>query len=58
MVELAIILPILLIVLFGLIEFGFILYDKAVITNASREGARQGIVYRADEPQEIINHIQ
>jgi Flp pilus assembly protein TadG len=48
MVELAIILPMLLVVLFGIMEFGFILYDKAVITNASREGARQGIVYRAN----------
>ena len=48
MVELAIILPLLLIVLFGIIEFGLILYDKAVITNASREGARAGIVFRAD----------
>jgi Flp pilus assembly protein TadG len=48
MVELAIILPILLIVLFAIIEFGLILYDKALITNASREGARQGIVFRWD----------
>ena len=48
MVELAIILPILLVVLFGIIEFGFILYDKALITNASREGARAGIVFRAN----------
>ena len=48
MVELAIILPILLLVLFGIIEFSLIMYNKAVITNASREGARTGIVYRAN----------
>ena len=48
MAELAITLPILLIVLFGIFEFGLIMYDKAVITNASREGARAGIVFRAD----------
>lgn len=48
MVELAMILPILLVVLFGIIEFGFILYNKAVITNSSREGARAGIVYRVN----------
>lgn len=48
MVELAVALPILLFVLFAIFEAGFILYDKAVITNASREGARQGIVYRAN----------
>jgi len=43
-VEFAIVLPLLLLVLFGIIEFGFIMYDKHIITNASREGARYGIV--------------
>ena len=45
-VEFAIILPILLIILFGIMEYGIVLYDKAVITNASREGARSGIAYK------------
>jgi Flp pilus assembly protein TadG len=44
-VEFAIILPILLLLTFGIIEFSVALYDKAMITNASREGARVGIVY-------------
>jgi len=44
MVEMAIVLPLLLLLVFGVIEFGIVLYDKAVITNASREGARYGIV--------------
>jgi len=48
MAELAITLPILLVVLFGIFEFGLVMYNKAVITNASREGARTGIVFRAD----------
>lgn len=43
--EFAIILPVLVALLFGIIEFGLILYDQAMITNASREGARAGIVY-------------
>ena len=43
MVEFAIVLPLLLILMFGLIEFGLVLYNKQVITNASREGARYGI---------------
>ncbi len=47
-VEFALVLPVLMLVLFGIIEFGFILYDKAVITNASREGARKGIAFRQD----------
>jgi Flp pilus assembly protein TadG len=45
MVEFAIVLPLLMLILFGIIEFGVVLYNKAVLTNASREGARAGIVY-------------
>lgn len=44
-VEFALVLPLLLILLMGIMEFGLVLYDKAVITNAAREGARAGIVY-------------
>jgi Flp pilus assembly protein TadG len=50
-VEFALILPLLLLMLFLIIEFSIILYDKAVITNASREGARSGIVY--SEPPRV-----
>ena len=46
MVEFAIVLPLLLLLVFGIIEFGLLLYNKAMITNASREGARSGIVSR------------
>jgi len=45
-VEFAIILPLLALLVFGIVELTFALYDKAMITNASREGARVGIVYR------------
>lgn len=44
-VEFAIVLPLFLVFIFGIIEFGLIMYNKAMITNASREGARQGILY-------------
>lgn len=44
-VEFAIVLPILILLVFGIIEFSVALYDKAMITNASREGARAGIVF-------------
>jgi hypothetical protein len=43
-VEFALILPLLMLILWGIIEFGLVLYNKQVITNASREGARAGIV--------------
>ncbi len=48
-VEFALVLPVLVLLAFGIIEFSIALYDKAVITNASREGARAGIVF-SDPP--------
>jgi Flp pilus assembly protein TadG len=49
LLEFAIVLPLLLVILFGIIEFGILLYDRAMLTNASREGARAGIVYAYDD---------
>jgi len=49
-VEFALVLPLLVLLLFGIVEFSLILYDKAIITNASREGARTGILYRYPTP--------
>lgn len=46
-VEFALVLPMLLLVVFGAIEFGIAFYDKAVITNASREAARAGVMLQA-----------
>ena len=42
-IEMALVLPILLVLLFGIVDFGLALYTKEVLANASREGARQGI---------------
>ena len=55
-VEFALILPILLVLLVGTVDASLALYDKAVITNASREGARAGIVARSPPvtPEEIV----
>ena len=39
-VEFALIFPLLLFIVFSIIECSLALYDKAVITNASREAAR------------------
>ena len=45
MVEFALILiPLLMLITFGIIEFGMFMYNQQVLTNASREGARAGIV--------------
>jgi len=45
LVEFALVLPLLLLLVFGIVDFSMALYDKAVVTNAVREGARNGIVY-------------
>ena len=47
-VEFALIAPLLFVITFGIIEFGILLFDKAVVTNASREGARKAILYNTD----------
>jgi len=59
-VEFALILFPLVLLVFGTIEFSTLLYDKAMITNASREGARAGIVYSYPDriaDGEIVNVI-
>jgi Flp pilus assembly protein TadG len=52
----AFIFPVLLTIVFGIVETGLGLYDKAVITNAAREGARAGIVLKS--PPRQLSDIQ
>lgn len=47
-VEFALVLPLLLLLLFGIVEMGFLLYDKSVITSASRAAARQAVAFGED----------
>ena len=56
-VELAICLPILILLVCGSIEFGLLFYNQQVITNASREGVRAGIVAEA-ETTDIIQIVE
>jgi Flp pilus assembly protein TadG len=55
-VEFAIVLPLLVVFVFGIIEFGLLFYNKAMVTNASREAARMGIVYR--DPAVTVAEMQ
>jgi len=48
LIEFALIIVLLFILILGIMEFGIILYDKSVLTDACREGARAGVVFRAD----------
>jgi len=44
-VEFAVIAPLFIALLFGVVEFGMILYTKGMMTHAAREGARYGVIY-------------
>lgn len=52
-VEFAISATLLFILLFGIIEFSIVLFDKATLTNASREGARRGILFEP-APRDLV----
>jgi hypothetical protein len=55
LVELAMVLPLLLLIFVGIIEFGLLFYNQQVLTNASREGSRAGISHlTADEIKTIV----
>lgn len=58
LVEFAIILPILILIIMGILQFGMMLNTYLTIENASREGARTGIVGSSDaEIKNLITDI-
>ncbi len=60
MVEFALILPIFLLILCGIIDFGWLFYNQLSLNNACREGARYAVVNTAENADTlaIINHIE
>ena len=54
MVEFALILPLFLLLLFGVIYFSVALYNKTVLAIATREGARAGAVYIAGTDTDAV----
>lgn len=48
LIEFVLVLPLLVLFLFAIIEFSVLMYDKAVITLGSREGARAAVVWRPE----------
>lgn len=54
LVEFALILPLFLFLLFGMITFSVALYNKTVLTMATREGARAGAKFVANRTDAII----
>lgn len=59
-VEFALILPLLLLVVDGVMEFSLVMYDKLILTNAAREAARAGAVIQTVKltPAEIAEVAQ
>lgn len=49
LVEFALIVPILIILILGMIEFGWILNGYIALTSAAREGARAAIIYESED---------
>jgi len=56
LLELAIALPVILLIVFGALEFGRIFHSYIIITHAAREGVRIGALGATDA--EIINRIR
>ncbi len=58
--EFALVLPLFLMLIFGVIDFGLAMYAKGLITTASQEGARFGAIYRLDSLTvgDIQTHVQ
>jgi Flp pilus assembly protein TadG len=48
-VEFAIIIPVFMLLVFAIIDFGHALYMKQMLSNASREGARYGTRYNTND---------
>jgi len=55
-VELAVVLPLLLTIVFGIIEFGWIFMVRETLTNASREGCRVAVLQGSTD-QNINNQV-
>ena len=45
MVEFALVLPVLLLLLCGIVDFGWIYYNQITLNNAAREGARYAVIH-------------
>ncbi len=59
-IELALVLPILLLVIGGIMDFGFLFLRYEVVTNAAREGARLGVLpgYQVPDVQgRVANYL-
>lgn len=56
-VEFAVVAPIFLLLVFGMIEYGRLVMVQQILTNASREGARLGVL-DGSTTAEVVNAVQ
>lgn len=57
-VEFALLLPLLLSLFLGIVDLGLAVYTQSVLSNASREGARAGVVLALNRPtSQAINAV-
>ena len=57
MVEFALVLPILILLLCGILDFGWILANQLQAENASREAARQCAVLESTDAQTVVDAV-
>jgi Flp pilus assembly protein TadG len=57
LVEFAVVLPVFLLILSGILDFGFILYSRITVISAAREGARIATTM-TDQPTNIITAVR
>lgn len=59
MLEFALVLPILLALVCGIIDFGWLFYNKSELNNCAREGARYAVVHAFEDAaiEEKVNNI-
>jgi Flp pilus assembly protein TadG len=58
LVEFALVIPILLLIVIAILDFGRAIYAYSVVSNCAREGARYGVVWQYDEDKtDIVTDI-
>jgi hypothetical protein len=61
LIEFALVMPLLLLVVLGIVDFGFLFQRMEVVTNAAREGARLGVLpsySSADICSRVMDYMQ
>jgi Flp pilus assembly protein TadG len=58
LIEMAFVLPLLLLIVVGIVDFGFLFRELSVVTNAAREGARAGVLPEYGADQNVVDRVQ